>query len=483
MHFLCHTSRDASLKVYGVLVFALVVFFLLHNEYFCFWRVDVNSWYILNLVFLLTFFLEGGHLSQLMKFIHCADIHLDSPLKGLERYEGAPVAEIRNASRQAFEALVSLALDESVDFVLIAGDLFDGAWRDFNTALYFIKQIIRLQAVDIPVFLVRGNHDAQSRFVQQMRFPDNLHLFPANKSVTYLLDGLRVAIHGQSFAKPDERSNLAQGFPPAIPGYYNIGLLHTALNGRDGHERYAPCAVVDLESQQYDYWALGHVHQWEIVQSGSPWILFPGVVQGRHAREVGPKGCALVTVNQQLQSFVEFRAVDSLRWQQIVVDLHGVERVEQVLERLKSALSQAVEGAEGRILAVRLIFDACSPLLQQQILRHGEGRVELQAVAMEVAGGMIWVEKIIFSKPPASIGVTEGVEALADLDAIRAELVADPKALIDLGQQLWGPLRGILPASLTSGEDRMRFDEAEWCLEILDRAEALAKGRLSGGGQ
>ncbi|MCU0723068.1 MAG: DNA repair exonuclease, partial [Planctomycetes bacterium] len=232
----------------------------------------------------------------MFKFVHAADVHLDSPLRGLERYETAPAEALRNASRRALENLVRLALDEGAAFVLLAGDLYDGDWRDYNTGLFFTRQVARLREGGVPVFLAAGNHDAHSRITKALRLPDNAHVFSSKKPETRRLEALGVAVHGQSYAAPEVKDNLAAGFPDALPGLFNVGLLHTALDGRPGHAPYAPCTVDQLRSKGYRYWALGHVHQAEEV-SRSPHVVFPGCVQGRHARETGPKGCRLVAVD------------------------------------------------------------------------------------------------------------------------------------------------------------------------------------------
>ncbi|MCP5049968.1 MAG: DNA repair exonuclease, partial [bacterium] len=227
--------------------------------------------------------------------MHTADIHLDSPLHRLEAYEGAPVEEVRQASRRAFENLIDFAVGESVDFVLIAGDLFDGDWKDYNTGLYFIRQVHRLKQADIYVFIISGNHDAAGRMTRVLPYLENVGVFSHKKPETKTLDTLKVAIHGQSFSTSAVTDNMALAYPDPVPGYFNIGLLHTSLNGREGHENYAPCTVEDLKNRGYDYWALGHVHQSEIVSS-DPFIVFPGCIQGRHIRETGDKGGVLVTV-------------------------------------------------------------------------------------------------------------------------------------------------------------------------------------------
>ena len=229
-------------------------------------------------------------------FIHASDIHLDSPLKGLSRYEGAPAERIRGATREALKNLVQTAIDENAAFMVIAGDVFDGDWKDYNTGLFFAGQMSRLRERGIKVFLLSGNHDAASKITRTLKMPDNVHRFSTKRPETLTLEELGVALHGQGFSRPDVTENLAANYPLAFGGLYNIGVLHTAATGREGHELYAPCALDDLIEKGYDYWALGHVHKGEILRE-SPWILFPGNTQGSHIEGPGPEGCTIVTVD------------------------------------------------------------------------------------------------------------------------------------------------------------------------------------------
>ncbi len=170
-----------------------------------------------------------------MRFIHAADIHLDSPLHGLSAYPDAPAGQLRNASRDAFTRLVEHAIDEVVDFVVIAGDLYDGDWRDHNTGVFFSKEMGRLRRAGIPVFLLFGNHDAESEMTKKLTLPDNVITFSSKKPEVHRLDALKVALHGQSFKDKAVIDNLALRYPEPVPGYYNIGVLHTALEGGTVH--------------------------------------------------------------------------------------------------------------------------------------------------------------------------------------------------------------------------------------------------------
>jgi len=196
-----------------------------------------------------------------MRFIHAADLHLDSPLRGLSSYADAPVERLRTATRDAFSKLVTHAIDEQVDFMVIAGDVYDGDWKDFNTGLYFVRQMGRLRQAGIPVYLLYGNHDAESEMTRSLELPDNVHVFTTREAQTHRIEHLKVALHGRSFRVAATTDNLLPDYPDPVQGFLNIGVLHTALEGNAEHARYAPCSVAELQAKGYQYWALGHVHE------------------------------------------------------------------------------------------------------------------------------------------------------------------------------------------------------------------------------
>jgi DNA repair exonuclease SbcCD nuclease subunit len=326
-----------------------------------------------------------------MRFVHAADVHLDSPLRGLDEYEGAPIHALRGATRSAFAALIELALAEHVDFVIIAGDLYDGDWPDFNTGLFFVNQVRRLDRAGIPLVLISGNHDAASRITSHLSLPPNVHSFATTQPSTICYEHLRVAVHGQGFARQAETQNLAANYPSPVPGHFNVGVLHTALDGREGHAPYAPCTLEDLLARGYDYWALGHIHVRESVNgSRHPRVEFPGNIQGRHVRESGAKGCLLVTVDERGTATPEFRPLDVFRWETITVELIAGDETADIVEASREALVRARETADGRPLAVRLVIQCTSPLAQTGMT----DRRQLAAELRSQLGGDIWIEKI-----------------------------------------------------------------------------------------
>ena len=329
----------------------------------------------------------------MVTFLHAADIHLDSPLKNIAVREDAPVETIRAAARRAFDNLVQLAIGEDVDFLLLAGDLYDGTWKDFNTGLFFIERMHRLRRAGIRVFLVSGNHDATSRITRALRLPDNVVHFSSRRSQTIQLDDLEVAIHGQSYPRRAVRENLVPAYPDPVSHLFNIGLLHTALSGRPGHEPYAPCTRGDLIHKGYDYWALGHVHQREEV-CRDPWIIFPGNLQGRHIRESGPKGATLVRVENGRVSEVSARELDVVRFSFSRVDCSKVNSEEKLLEVVAEAFRQEQELADGRPLVLRLELHGFCPFHGELLRDSRYWQSSLEGLAIDT--GDLWLEKILF---------------------------------------------------------------------------------------
>lgn len=416
-----------------------------------------------------------------MKFIHASDIHLDSPLRGLESYEGAPVDQVRIASREAFENLIELALDEKVAFVLFAGDLYDGDWSDYNTAIFFTRQMHRLNQAGITAHLVSGNHDAASQITKQLKLPENVTHYDHRKPQTVLLEELQVAIHGQSFPDRSVSRDLAEGYPLPRPGFLNIGLLHTSLDGRPGHDVYAPCRLDTLRSKGYAYWALGHVHRREEV-ADDPWIVFPGNLQGRHARETGAKGCTLVTFEDGEIKEVEHREVDVMRWAVVNVDISTTGSAEATLALVRDALEREREAAGGRLLAARLVIEGASPAHAALVGEPERWMHEYRTQAATLGGAGVWLEKVkIASRRPVAFSEELNREdALGDLLRLVHELEASPPQLDDLAGEL-AELKSKLPLEIISGDDALDPTDLKLLQALLPDVKELLLSRLLDG--
>ena len=413
----------------------------------------------------------------MFKFIHAADIHLDSPLHKLDAYEGAPLDEIRQASRRAFENLVGTAIVEGVDFVVIAGDLYDGDWKDYNTGLHLVSQTAKLREAGISVYIVAGNHDAASKITKQLKLPENVHLFSADKPETFAIDELNVAIHGQSFAKPAVKTDLSHNYPAPLAGHFNIGVLHTCAAGREGHEPYAPCTLEGLVSKGYNYWALGHVHQYETLLH-DPLVVFSGCIQGRHIRETGPKGCLLVTVDDRGRPQPEFRPLDVIRWAIADVDAGGAESAYEGVDRVGRQLEKLVDENEGLPLVARVV-------IQGQTSGHTELLADVERWGNEIrsaaidSGGRVWVEKIKLhtALPAAEQGLQKSDGAIGELVSLFDELSSNPAGVQALADEFRDIAKKI-PKELRGEAGGLKFDDFDWLSEILSQARPLLLQRL-----
>lgn len=373
-----------------------------------------------------------------MKFIHAADIHLDSPLVGISAYQDAPAELLRHATRNAFENLISEAIAEEVDFVVIAGDLYDGPWRDFNTGLFFARQMGRLNAVNIPVYLLMGNHDAESEMTKRLVLPPNVFKFDAKKPQTFKIDHLRVALHGRSFKDAATTENLAVTYPVPVEGWLNIGVLHTALEGNTVHANYAPCSVAELQARGYQYWALGHVHEHRIIP-GDCTIAFPGNLQGRHIREPGPRGALMVQASGVDITSVDRFFVDVLRWHNLAVDVSQAATMTKVVAAVSQGLEKLLRGAEAdKPLAVRVTLSGACPAHAELFGLEVQLREEVKAQAFSLGSERLWIEKVRLETTPVDTEDTVSLrgDAVAELQTLLADAPKDAALLTSMHEEL-----------------------------------------------
>lgn len=418
----------------------------------------------------------------MFRFIHTADIHLDSPLRGLETYDDAPIEEIRAATRRAFENLIDLAIEEEVAFVLIAGDLYDGDWKDYNTGLFFARQMGRLDKAGIKAFIVSGNHDAASNTTKAMPLPANVTLFSNKKPQSVILDDIGVICHGQSYSNKTVMENLAANYPQNETGYFNIGVLHTSLIGREGHENYAPCSLDELKSKGYDYWALGHIHKREVVCE-DPLVIFAGNIQGRHIKEIGPKGATLVTVDNGRISELEERELDVLRWAVCQVELSGCETPESVNNAVRQVLELAHDNAAGRSLGARLVLTGKCPVHAQLLERTAQWTDEFRGIAASL--GDVWLEKVKFqTRRAVSLDDIIGEDtAIAGLIRSIQKLDFDGDSIMELVPEL-ATLKNRLPAEIHTSDDPFLDTSPERIVELRTEVqEMLISKLLQHGGQ
>lgn len=445
----------------------------------------------------------------MFRFIHTADLHLDSPLKALRRRNADVADAVGVATRAAFERIVTKAVDEKVDALLIAGDLYDGTTREMSTGLYLADCVRRLSGAGVHTIVLYGNHDAES--VVKPPFPDSdlLTVFKTKPS-TVSFENHHVAIHGASFRDAHVPDDMTPGYPDPVLGWVNIGMLHTSLGGYAAHDAYAPTTTGRLSDKGYDYWALGHVHKSDVVQDsdgGRPWIVYPGIPQGRDMGETGPKRAVLGTVHDGRVSIEWFDTAPVLL-ERAQVDLGDIETIDDIRGRIARIAQQVVEGAEDLIhgdarailrlelrvpntlvTSLRRSRDEILDLVQTNISARSD-RVSLEKigfVSAEGAAGEVGdavndetVAELLATVDGEAAGDTELVTAISkDFEALLSKLPADIRS--DPG--LLNAITDLHPERSGAVADWLSATAAESAAEIVDQSDASAtdnRGRGAG---
>lgn len=393
--------------------------------------------------------------------------------------EDAPVEQIREATRRALENLVELCLAEQVRFVVIAGDVFDGDWPDYSTGLYFSACMARLCRAGINVFLVSGNHDAESRISRRLTLPEGVFVFPVDRPATCVLDDVAAAVHGMGFREPQVTDNVVPRYPDPVPGCFNIGVLHTSLEGQEGHVPYAPCRLSDLLAKGYDYWALGHIHK-RMVLHESPYVVYPGNLQGRHVRETGAKGCTLVTVNGRTAT-LEHRPLDVIRWVVCVVDLTGAASDADFFSRVAAAV-QGAAGDSELPLALRVRLTGLTALHGRILADPERYRHEVANAVLSLSDpGRIWLEAVRFdTRAEAPIASRSVADAVGSFLATAEQLTADEQFLAEFLEHVQGVQRHI--AACVARPDATRVESLADVRSLLPDARELVLDSLRAGG-
>lgn len=410
------------------------------------------------------------------RFVHAADLHLDSPMHGLTARQPHLAALFGEAARGAFVALIDEVLAREAAFLIISGDVYDGDWRDYHTGLFFQRQLTRLSRAGIPTFLIQGNHDAESQISRKVTLPPLVHLFGTRKAETVELADLKVALHGRSFADRSVSDNIVRAYPAAREGWFNIGLLHTSLDGRAGHASYAPCTLADLRAKYYDYWALGHIHAAETV-STDPYVVFPGNLQGRHVREAGAKGAMLVEVDNGAVVSATPLVLDKARWAHARMDVGDATDLAEALALVEQALRTELASAEERPLALRLTLQGETPAHDALAVDSQHLQAEIQAAADRVSD-RLYIERVeLATLPPRSAGDGEAV-GFADPQALLAGLEGEA----EFSQHLNAVIEEILAKLPDKIRQAVSGDGEGIVAALVAEARSVALARLRQGG-
>ncbi|QFT31925.1 putative metallophosphoesterase YhaO [Labrenzia sp. THAF82] len=356
----------------------------------------------------------------MIKILHTADVHLDSPLKSLALRDENLKNIVQTATRTAFSRLIDLGLAEGISAILIAGDLFDGVERSAKTAAFLTGQLDRLKQADIAVFYIKGNHDAENPLTGEVSLPDNVHVFDG-RGGRHQLGATNIWVHGVSFSGRQAPDSLLPKFGSPEPDSINIAMLHTSLAGSHGHDSYAPCSVAEMSSMGFDYWALGHVHKRQ-VHSDAPWIVMPGIPQGRDIGEAGPKSATLLTIEDKTISISEVptSVADFLG---LKIDIGGCRTDDEVRSHVRQQLQEAAEDLAADAGLVRLTVAGRADL-KWQVLRDQNAWIE---VISEIARSTnrLWIEKIKFDFS-GEADSTDNRSAVGELETLMAEIREEP---------------------------------------------------------
>ncbi|MDH5671962.1 MAG: DNA repair exonuclease [Myxococcales bacterium] len=414
------------------------------------------------------------------RFVHTADVHLDSPLRSLALRDERLADLVASATRTAFERTVELCLDEAVDALFIVGDLYDGDQTSMKTAVFLAEQLRRLDRAGIEVFIARGNHDAASRVTRELSLPERVRVFSGRGGAFELKtkSGLEVRIHGISFREPHAPESLLPKFKAKVPGALNVGLLHTSLAGADGHDDYAPCKLSELLEHGFDYWALGHVHR-RAVHSEAPAVVMPGMPQGRDINEDGEKSVTLASIAEDGRVTLEARGTSVAQFERVQVELAGLDDYEAVLVAIRRALERAREAATSEHLIARLQLSGESALGFR--LRADADRLLEEARLLAADIGACWIETLELALSAPSQGERPvGANPLLQLGALIEARLLTSEAFRDEARAIVQQLRTNLPAE---GRKFLSQDEAaheaqidslirEGSQEVLARLEA-----------
>ncbi|WOV83514.1 DNA repair exonuclease [Sporosarcina jeotgali] len=331
----------------------------------------------------------------MIRFLHTADLHLDSPFKGITDMPISRLTELRESTFAAYENLIQYAEKSVPDFVLIAGDIYDGEDRSLRAQMRFVKGLERLQQAGIPVFMSYGNHDHLGGKWTRFQLPGNVTVFgPEVETAELTVRGQRVRIHGFSYKERHIKEAMIGHYPNSArdSGIVDIGMLHGSIAGEESHAVYAPFTREALLEKGYHYWALGHIHKRQVLHNEPP-IVYPGNLQGRHRNERGVKGFYEVELEGN-EASLKFVPTSVLVFDEIEIDCTEMSHANEWLTACQNAATEVMERTGACILSVRNI--KMSP--EASHLFSGSSNEEWLEVLRESADRGIWFSGLQFEE-------------------------------------------------------------------------------------
>lgn len=421
-------------------------------------------------------------------FVHAADLHLDSPFKGLSKAPAAVRERARESTFAALRGLCELVEREKADFVVLAGDLYDAADRSLRAQLRLQRALGDMAERGARVFVTHGNHDPESGRQAKLVWPPGVRVFGSAEpecEPAYTRGGeLAAYVYGMSYANRSVTDNLALRYRKKDGAPFHVAVLHANVDGDPGHDDYAPCKLEELAASGFDYWALGHVHARKVLRE-YPHVVYPGNLQGRSVRETGPKGAYVVSVSASGEVETRFRDLADVLWTELPVSIEGMDREQELRDAMLGALEEARREAAGRPVLARIRLEGRGPL-HERTLKDGGFEDWLEALrellpSPEETEDWVWPESLT-----VRTGITRSADRESERDGFLGELLGrgaaaaeNPEESGKLVEEATEALR--LQPKLREWLDGRTPEERElWIRRAMELGESLLRDEDAG---
>lgn len=374
--------------------------------------------------------------SEDLKFIHTADLHLGSSFCGISNISGELAKKLSKATFTAFDNIISLCIENEVDFLLISGDIYDSADRKIYEQLEFRRKLEKLSKNNISVYLAFGNHDPLNGWSADIKWPENVQIMPGNEPECFFhkSNGTKIAaIVGMSYKRRDITSNLTKYYPAKENSWpFTIGLLHCNLGTDTGHEPYSPCSLNDLSDKDYDYWALGHIHKPSIIKKSKPAVIYSGNPQGRDIGESGPRGCYMISVKNNDITDTKFIETSDIRWEEHVISIEKIDNEDELVKEIYKNIQKLRKIAGGKPVFCRLRLTGRSPV-HSFLIREGTISDLIKYFRDEEEGNenFVYIERIIDNTEPAI-----DLEAVSKREDIIGDIIQISDSILESNEKL-----------------------------------------------
>ena len=415
------------------------------------------------------------------RFIHAADLHLDSSFKGISDIDSNISKELSEATFNTYNKIVDLCMEREVDFLLISGDIYNSQDRSLRAQLRFRDGLKRLSNKGIKVYIIHGNHDPLSGWSSNIEWPEDVHIF-GSRSVekeVFEKDEEPIAnIFGISYPKREVTTNLTKKFKRISKSereMFNIGMLHCNLGSDTGHEPYSPCTLDDLSELGYDYWALGHVHKKSVINEENPTVIYSGNPQGLNPKEIDERGCYLIDVDEYGDLKYEFLPTESVRWYIEEISIEGMS-IEQDLFSVIDDKIEDIRRISSDVPSICRLILTGRGNLYSTLSRKGylEDLVNEKRSGEEGERNFVWVESIQNRTEPEIDRdiLLEREDFIGGLLNLFEEYYSDKEKIANVVEAL-NPLY-----SSPSGRKLLETSDYDTLISLLKKAEKVCLDRM-----